>query len=84
MVGTPQKRIGTVATDGSVKGAPGKYALVGYGIVQLCPDHEGEPKYGGVWRSTNNMGMPVNHPQVRSFCVERDHGKTCLAAHKSH
>ena len=29
-----------------VKGEPGKYAAIVYGTVQLCFDHEGEPKYG--------------------------------------
>ena len=38
--------VSTVAVDRSQKGARGKYAAVGYGIVQLCFDHEGGPKYG--------------------------------------
>ena len=39
--------IGTVAVDGSSRGAPGKYPASGYGIAQLSFDHEGEPE---VWR----------------------------------
>ena len=39
-------RISTVAIDGSLKRAPGNYAAIGYGIVQLCIGHGGEPKYG--------------------------------------
>ena len=38
--------MGTVAIDASLEGAPGKYAAIGNGIVQLCLDHETEPKYG--------------------------------------
>ena len=38
--------LGTLAIDGSLKEAPGKYAVIGYGIVQLCSSHAGEPKDG--------------------------------------
>ena len=39
----------TVANDGSFKEAPGKYATIGHGVVQLCVDHEGEAMHREKW-----------------------------------
>ena len=53
-----KKWVIAVAIGGSLKGAPGKYAAIGYGIVQLCFDHAGEPRYGedgtvpAMWRES--------------------------------
>ena len=35
-----------MATDGSLKGAPGKNSAIGYGIAKQCFDHEDEPPHG--------------------------------------
>ena len=38
--------ISTLAIDGSPRGAPGKYAAIGFGVLQVGFDHEGQPKEG--------------------------------------
>ena len=44
-------RVRTVPIDGSLKGAPRKYAAIGNGIVQLGFDHKVGPKYENMVQS---------------------------------
>ena len=49
---------GTVVIDGSSEGSPGKHSAIGYGIAQLCFDHEGEPKFEDLARCQRKWECP--------------------------
>ena len=60
VVGTLKIGFGTMATDSSLKGAPRTHAATGYGIVQLCLNHE----YGEHGTVPTTWRMPEKHSNM--------------------
>ena len=64
--------IRTVAVDGPLQVPPAKHAPTGYGIVQLCFDHEGEPKCGEFGTApTAKCGWVGEHMELGRQLVTR-------------
>ena len=76
----------TVAIDGSLKVAAGRYAARGCGIVQLCFDHVGAPGNG---EAVTVPAMWIcHHIRIKRcevfFCFEEDIRAGSRTAHNSY